>query len=479
MAKTHPVSGRFQILHLQKSGIMCYNEGEKEETLMRIRKIRRVPLLLCAAVLLAVLLALGAGAIAPSYRVSESYRSSTYHKNLTSLPLTGDGAFDTLSVALSQYSYHEGSSTADLNGENGASTGNFTEYGYAFGKVGGTYGYAWCAVFVTWCLRQAGEGESAGGGFSSCSLWVARLKELGQYTARSAHTPKMGDLIFFRSSGTSRISDHVGLVREVRGGRVYTVEGNSSGRVSLRDYALSDTYIVGYGRPVYQNQGKSVSRRMHEDKAPGHYVVTYDFLNVRAAQSAASAKKGSLRQGEMMQVLEIKNGWGRILYGGAEAFVSLDYADFVAPSLHKITYVSEGKTLLDREFFSTDGEKVASFTPEREGYDFLGWEDEGGASYAGGDAIPAAKTVLTAVWRELPPPAPPETGDGENEGNAGNGMENEENVSPSPDVYPPLVLPESGSLRDFSPASRVASIIVGVLAAAAVGAWYLLRKRME
>ena len=156
---------------------------------------------------------------------------------------------------------------------------------------------SWLRVFVSWCLAQAGEGESAGGAFASCSLWIAALRELGQYTARSAHTPRMGDLIFFRSSGVSRASDHVGLVLDVRGGRVYTVEGNSSEQVALRSYALSDTYIVGYGRPDYENKGESISRRTHEDRSAGYYVVSYDFLNVRATTSASGAKKGQLAKG--------------------------------------------------------------------------------------------------------------------------------------------------------------------------------------
>ena len=326
---------------------------------------------LCASLLLA-LSAPSAQAIEPQYSVSSAYKSSTYYKNLRALPLVGDGAFDTLSVALSQYGYHEGSSSADYHGGNMGSTGNYTEYGFAYGKVSGTYSYAWCAVFVSWCMRQAGEGESAGGAFASCSLWVARLKELGQYTARSAHTPKMGDLIFFRSAGVGRVSDHVGLVRYVSGGRVYTVEGNSSGQVALRDYALGDTYIVGYGRPQYESGTKGISRTVHEDVSAGYYIVTYDFLNVRAARSASATKKGSLAKGEMVRVSEVKNGWGRIEYKGGVAYVSLEYADFVAPSTHTVSYQSEGKTLLATDFFSTEKQTVSALVPEREGYEFLG-----------------------------------------------------------------------------------------------------------
>lgn len=441
---------------------------------MKKARMRQMLAAVCTAVLIASALCVQAAAIKPSYTVSAAYKNSTYHQNLLSLPLVGDGAFDTLSVALSQYGYHEGASSADFDGQNAAGKGNFTEYGYAFGKVGGTYGYAWCAVFVSWCLSQAGEEDSAGGGFSSCSLWIARLRELGQYTARSAHTPKMGDLIFFRSSGASRASDHVGLVLDVRGGRVYTVEGNSSERVALRNYALTDTYIVGYGRPDYENKGQTISRRTHEDKSAGYYVVTYDFLNVRAATSSSAAKKGQLDQGELVRVQEVKNGWGRIEYKGATAYISLDYANFVTPSKYEISYVSEGKTLLSRELWSTEALTVASFTPEREGYEFLGWQDADGTAYEAGQTLPSADLVLTALWREIPPPPAEEPE--ENAPEQGEDvLEPEGESAPAPDATPPTVL--TPQLPDYTLAEAIAGGITALVAAAWIGIWYWRSKK--
>ena len=448
---------------------------------MKKRKMGRCGLCLLCACLFTVLFAPTAAAIEPQYKVSSAYKSSTYHQNLRALPLVGDGAFDTLSVALSQYGYHEGASAADYHGGNTASTGNYTEYGYAYGTVNGTYSYAWCAVFVSWCMQQAGEAQSAGGAFASCSLWVARLKELGRYTARSAHTPKMGDLIFFRSAGVGRVSDHVGLVRFVKGGRVYTVEGNSSGQVALRDYALTDTYIVGYGRPQYRNVGKGVARTAHEDESAGHYIVTYDFLNVRAARSASAAKKGSLKKGELVRVSEVKNGWGRIEYKGAVAYISLDYADFVSPSAHTLSYQSEGETLQTNTFFSTDGHKVSDFVPEREGYAFVGWQDVQQKEYQSGAAIGAEDLVLTAVWRELPPPPPaqeiPKEAPGEGE-SASPPVQEAVPESKPDQLVPDALAPQA---PDFTLPTLVAGILTFLVAAVWIGAavWLKHQKKEE
>ncbi|MBE6629643.1 MAG: CHAP domain-containing protein [Ruminococcaceae bacterium] len=452
---------------------------------MKKRNLLHATRFLAACLMLCALLTPCAAAITPSYTVSSAYRKSTYYQNLLQLPHTGSGAFDTLSAALSQYGYHEGNGSADYGG-GGSGNGNYTEYNYALGKVGGSYSYAWCAAFVSWCLVQAGEGESAGGLFASCTLWVEALRERGQYTARAAHTPKMGDLIFFRSAGVTRASDHVGLVRFVKGGRVYTVEGNSSGQVALRNYALTDSYIVGYGRPAYEKTASAISRTKHEDVTAGYYVVTYDFLNVRGAANASSTKKGQLDEGELIRVSAVKNGWGRIEYQGKEAYVSLEYADFVAPASHTVTYVSEGKTLLKRDFFTTDAATVAPFTPEREGYSFVAWQDEAGRTFADAERLPAADLLLTAVWEKLPATEAPSAPE---ENIPPNGIENEGEHTENEGGADAPLLPEEGLLpvlppplvevppRDYTLAARVAGGIVALFSVALFAVWYKLRKK--
>lgn len=42
--------------------------------------------------------------------------------------------------------------------------------------------------------------------------------------------------------------DHVGIVEKCEGGRVYTIEGNSSDQVRQRNYTVDYGAIMGYGR---------------------------------------------------------------------------------------------------------------------------------------------------------------------------------------------------------------------------------------
>ena len=366
---------------------------------------------LLSAISFLLLAALPTAALTPAYPITGTYLSSTYYENLLHLPRTGDRAFDAVAVALSQLDYHEGNSSADFDGENEAGNRNYTEYNHAFGQIGGTYGYAWCAAFVSWCLEEADAADSAGGLFASCTLWVERLRELGQYSTRSSgYSPKAGDLIFFRSAGVSRASDHVGLVRYVKGGKVYTVEGNSSDQVSLRQYVLSDTYIVGYGRPKYNSSySLPLTALACEDKVTGWYTVTNDFLNVRASASSNAAKRGTLGKGDMVRIIGIKNGWGSFYYKEKLCYISLDYADFTAPLTYRVSYDGAGgeNVPVSSSYFSMEEAFVSLGEPVREGYVFLGWQNAAGKSFSAGDALPLGDVKLTAVWEAIPIPEAP------------------------------------------------------------------------
>jgi uncharacterized protein YgiM (DUF1202 family) len=430
------------------------------------------------------LAALPAAALTPAYPITGSYLSSTYHENLLKLPRTGDRAFDTVAVALSQLDYHEGNSTADFDGENRNGSRNYTEYNYAFGQIGGTYGYAWCAAFASWCLEQADAESAAGGLFASCTLWVERLQALGQYSTRSSgYTPKTGDLIFFRSAGVARASDHVGLVRYVKGGRVYTVEGNSSDRVSLRDYALKDTYIVGYGKPAYRSSYFLPKTALEcEDKVIGFYTVTNDFVNVRASASSSAAKRGALDKGDTVRIVSIKNGWGAFYYNGKLSYISLDYADFTSPSSYRVSYDGAGgkNAPATTSYFSVESASVSAKEPTREGYLFLGWQDSTGKQYAAGDALPVADTALVAVWELIPVVEEPEVPSTPDAPSGEDSFESvgDEFLAPVPGDHAPEALHPVDPVGGSDGAAIAAGVAVALLTAGFGGWWlYVWQKR--
>ena len=60
------------------------------------------------------------------------------------------------------------------------------------------------------------------------------------------NSPEVGDQAFFNYEGGI---NHTGIVINVSGGLVYTVEGNSSDMVRMGVYATGHSAIAGYGRP--------------------------------------------------------------------------------------------------------------------------------------------------------------------------------------------------------------------------------------
>lgn len=288
--------------------------------------------LVLSLVLLIVLIPIPkADALNPSYTPSTQYRTSSYYSALTALTLTGNNRTDLIEVAKTQIGYHEGNSTSDLGGGNSSGSGNYTEYGYWYGMQD-----QWCAMFVSWCLRQAGVPNSVVQSHASCTNWVSWFQTNATYYTRSSgYVPASGDIIFFKSDAVTRASDHVGIVNYVSGNTVYTIEGNSSNQVRTRSYALSDTYIVGYGIPAYTSDVATV---------PGVYKITASALNVRSGPSTSYNIITTLSQNDTVIVYEISNNWGRIYVNGTDTgWISMNYASFVSavsssiPGVYKIT----------------------------------------------------------------------------------------------------------------------------------------------
>ena len=136
--------------------------------------------------------------------------------------------------------------------------GNQQIVSVAMGQIGNSggqkfwswYGFdsrvEWCACFVSWCADQSGLIESGNvPKFSLCSDGVTWFQGKNKWQSGGT-TPSAGMIIFFDwdHDGTS---DHVGIVEKYEGGRVYTIEGNSSDQVRQRNYAVDYSSIMGYG----------------------------------------------------------------------------------------------------------------------------------------------------------------------------------------------------------------------------------------
>jgi len=167
-------------------------------------------------------------------------------------------ASEIVAIALNEVGYKEKASNKNLDSKTAnAGSSNWTKYARDLAAAdyfnGNKNGYEWCAVFACWCFYKAygaKEGQriqcqtgpyGAGCGFSM---------QYYQQQKRFDSTPKVGDQIFFRYSGSSG-ADHTGIVVEVTSSQIVTVEGNSGNQVKKNTYSRSYSCIIGYGHPLY------------------------------------------------------------------------------------------------------------------------------------------------------------------------------------------------------------------------------------
>lgn len=180
----------------------------------------------------------------------------------------------------SQVGYKEKATNSQLDDfEANAGSGNWTKYArdlFLAGWYGGSNknGYPWCADSYDWVIWQACGCDSVkaqhalcytGPYGAGCKSSVQYYKEAGRWCPRAKAKPKPGDQIFFGDPAS-----HTGMVRKVADGKVYTIEGNSGNAVRRRSYALTDSNILGYGRPRYDGDVTPT-----EDNAPAPEPDSY------------------------------------------------------------------------------------------------------------------------------------------------------------------------------------------------------------
>ena len=88
---------------------------------------------------------------------------------------------------------------------------------------------------------------------------MASFKESGKWRAPNdeKNKPIPGDYVFF-DWDRDNDPDHVGAVLCVdENGYLYTIEGNSGGRVAVNCYPKNDPRIVGYGVLNWKTQGET------------------------------------------------------------------------------------------------------------------------------------------------------------------------------------------------------------------------------
>lgn len=117
----------------------------------------------------------------------------------------------------------------------------------------------WCGCFLSWGaeqLKTSIDGDPPR--FANVDTGMEGFQKSGKWRAPNdkVNMPIPGDYVFFDWNGGTD-PDHVGAVLCVKDGFLYTIEGNSGGKVAVQRYPLSDKRIVGYGVLNWKTQGET------------------------------------------------------------------------------------------------------------------------------------------------------------------------------------------------------------------------------
>lgn len=174
----------------------------------------------------------------------EDAQEKLENPTLPTLPSTAekDARFAFLKTLAGQY---------DSKGEIIGGSGYFSEWYIGdYAKNPGWNQYTpWCACFLSWAADQMKNSiDGAPPSFANVDTGMEGFQKSGKWRNPNDanNKPIPGDYVFFDWDGDSD-PDHVGAVLCVDGTKLYTIEGNSGGKVAVQRYSLGDPRIVGYG----------------------------------------------------------------------------------------------------------------------------------------------------------------------------------------------------------------------------------------
>lgn len=129
---------------------------------------------------------------------------------------------------------------------------NYTKYAED-PRIAKLYGWnvqnqPWCEIFTAWMfINTFGYDDGVAmtyGGSAACATHAQLFKNNDAWSV----TPRKGDQIYFLVNGAI---NHTGIVVDISGSTITTIEGNYSDRVATNTYYINDPQIAGYGVPKW------------------------------------------------------------------------------------------------------------------------------------------------------------------------------------------------------------------------------------
>ncbi len=305
----------------------------------------------------------------PDYEFSDAYKTSVWYDNFTSLTLTENQRNNVLRVAVSQLGYHEGDSEKDFNGKNRGGSDNYIEYARLLVPNYNDNHYEWCACFVNWCLNQARIDYAYGE--IGCWKWVEWLKANKMFESSAAYggdyTPSPADMIFFNWDGNNRTSGHIGYVLYVTDDRIYTIEGNSQNEVGIRNYAIDDPCVIGFGTPPYEEGNEPTIDFSCADGLPRGLYIFHDTTAAITDGPGSRKRVKKLSPGACVTVLDADGEYAHVTYEDKEGYLPVSAICLMTLGC-TATFKADGKIVAELPFHPATKTLTPPEVPARAGY---------------------------------------------------------------------------------------------------------------
>lgn len=240
-------------------------------------------------------------------------------KKIVSLILSIILIFSTVIIALADSDKKEyinsGELRVDMIGHAKSQLGyESTDEGSAFDKITSNETENWSASFIAWCANSAFISEDSIPRTASINDLYDFFHENNKFYAKDEYTPLAGDIIFITKDNNLALC---GIVTAIDEEYVTAIVGDDDNAVKKKMYDLKLEKIAGYASPDYT---------MRAFITKGNYITTTDSLNFRQLPNTDCEILGKIPLGTILDITEIKNGWGKTTYNEKSGYVSMDYA---------------------------------------------------------------------------------------------------------------------------------------------------------
>ena len=235
-----------------------------------------------------------------------------------------------------------------------------TGYDVCVREIGFDYVDHWCAYLMSLIMKKLGyvgkyivpnPPTNVIGGAGD----IPRYSDgkYGTWFKKGEKMPQAGDMFFLRyedyPSKDKYFCDHVGLIKNISGNVITTIEGNVDGingnwaRTSTcknKTRYLNDYSMYAFYRPNWQDNTKSTTTsnkkeieiyQINSSKMVDYFVkvTATDGLNIRQGAGIKFDKLGEVPFNEVVKVTRWTSGgaykWGLVEYEGVKGWIALDY----------------------------------------------------------------------------------------------------------------------------------------------------------